>query len=113
MAQQPDAFATFDGFDWDAGNAEKCRKHGCSPEDIEFVLRRPLLVAADPAHSQVEVRYAAVGRSPAGRPMKIIFTIRVRDGRTLARPISARYMHAKEIAAYEQALAELQHRRGG
>jgi uncharacterized DUF497 family protein len=25
----------FDGFDWDAGNREKCRKHGVSTAEIE------------------------------------------------------------------------------
>ena len=34
--------------------------------------------------------------------------LRTRDDRQLIRPISARYMHAKEIAAYEKASPETQ-----
>jgi uncharacterized protein len=33
--------------------------------------------------------------------MFVVFTIRVRDERVLIRPLSARYMHKKEIDGYE------------
>jgi uncharacterized protein len=34
--------------------------------------------------------------------MFVAFTFRERDGATFIRPISARYMHKKEIEAYEK-----------
>ena len=40
----------FDGFDWDAGNFEKCRKHGVSIEEIEAVLRGEPVFSPDEAH---------------------------------------------------------------
>jgi len=30
----------FAGFDWDDGNRRKCRRHGVSTADIEFVLAK-------------------------------------------------------------------------
>jgi hypothetical protein len=32
----------------------------------------------------------------------LVFTVRLKGGRRLIRPISARYMHAKEVASYEK-----------
>jgi uncharacterized protein len=43
-----------------------------------------------------------IGKSEAGRWVFVVFTIRVRAGHRMIRPISARYMHAKEVAAYEK-----------
>ncbi len=43
----------------------------------------------------------AVGRDSRGRAVFIVFTIRVRHGRRLIRPLSARYMHRTEIEGYE------------
>ena len=60
-------------------------------------------VAPDPKHSDDEDRLIAVGRPGTGRPIFVAFTIRTKDKRRLIRPVSARYMHAKEIAAYEKA----------
>jgi len=70
-------------------------------------LRRPLVVRQDKAHSQVERRLPAGGRNRAGRPIFLAFTLRKRDGKTYIRPISARYMHKKEIARYEKENPEL------
>jgi uncharacterized protein len=44
----------------------------------------------------------AVGRTSAGRQLFVAFTLRTKNGRRLIRPVTARYMHAKEIAAYEK-----------
>lgn len=43
----------------------------------------------------------AVGRDSRGRAVFVVFTIRIRDGRRLIRPLSARYMHQAEIEGYE------------
>ena len=89
------------GFDWDAGNRQKCGKHGVSPDEIEDVFQGEILVAPDPMHSGAEVRSIAIGRTRAGRALFIAFTLRLKAGEMLIRPVSARYMHRKEIEAYE------------
>lgn len=94
------------GFDWDDGNRAKYRKHGVSIAEIESVFRGSPRIAPDPKHSSDEDRLIAVGRTGAGRPLFVAFTLRTKDHRRLIRPITARYMHAKEIAAYEAAEQE-------
>ncbi|NJL83091.1 MAG: BrnT family toxin [Chloroflexaceae bacterium] len=77
----------------------KCQKHGVSLQEIEeFFFQTRLYVAPDIKHSQDEERFLAVGRSSAGKPMFVVFTLR----NHLIRPISARYMHQKEAKQYEQ-----------
>jgi uncharacterized DUF497 family protein len=92
----------FAGFDWDTGNRAKCQKHGVSVAEIEALFSGPLLIIPDTAHSQTEVRTGALGKTSAGRMIFLIFTIRRKGDRRLVRPISARYMHAKEIVHYEK-----------
>ena len=90
------------GFDWDKGNLAKCRKHGVTPDDIEAVFKGAVRVGPDHKHSSSEVRYVAVGRGAGVRPMFIVFTLRRRGELMLIRPISARYMHRKEIERYDE-----------
>jgi len=52
-------------------------------------------------HSGAEQRFIAIGKGKAGRSFFIAFTFRDHKGATFIRPISARYMHEKEIRAYE------------
>lgn len=92
-----------DGFDWDRGNRAKCAKHGVSTHEIEALFRAEPLVAPDPGHSDHETRFIAVGRNAEGRPMFVAFTFRAPGDVRLIRPVSARYMHEKEITAYEAA----------
>jgi uncharacterized protein len=91
------------GFEWDKGNAAKCRKHGVSLAEIEEVFARSVTILPDQAHSLTEERLWAVGRTATGRYVFVVFTIRERqdDGRYI-RPISARYMHQKEVESYEK-----------
>ena len=91
------------GFDWDDGNRAKCAKHGVSVAEIEAVFRFPHHMFPDEAHSGAEVRFLAIGSGDGPRPIFVAFTIRESDGESLIRPISARYMHRKEIDHYEQA----------
>ncbi len=49
-----------------------------------------------------EARFLAIGKSPQRRWLFVAFTLRNGDGGTLIRPISARYMHMKEVEHYEQ-----------
>jgi hypothetical protein len=90
-----------DCFDWDNDNLTKCQKHGVSVAEIEALLSATPRVAPDVKHSGVEERLVAVGRTKEGRAIFVVFTIRFRDGGRLVRPLSARYMHRKEIEGYE------------
>jgi uncharacterized DUF497 family protein len=90
------------GFNWDDGNWPKCARHGVSREDIESALSTGPAIHPDVAHSVAEERFLAIGRTGAGRHLLIAFTLRRRDGETLIRPISARYMHSKEVRHYER-----------
>lgn len=92
----------FDGFDWDAGNTAKCQAHGVSIAEIESVFLGELRVAPDAEHSEAEQRFRAVGRTQAGRHLFAVFSVRRRKSDVLVRPIGARFMHRKEIDAYEQ-----------
>jgi uncharacterized DUF497 family protein len=95
--------AFFEGFDWDEGNAEKCRAHGVSIEEIESALvSKALAIMADTKHSKDEGRYIGVGQTVNGRDLCVVLTFRIVAGRKLLRPITARYMHRKEAERYEQ-----------
>ena len=87
------------GFDWDNGNWPKCGKHGVSREEIEQVLLGEPAVMADP--SPDEPRLRAIGKTRAGRYLFLVFMLREIDGQTRLRPISARYMHQREVDYYE------------
>lgn len=90
------------GFDWDSGNREKCQKHGVSVAEVEGLFSRPLLIIPDASHSKSEERLRAIGKTASGRSVFLVFTIRVRAGKRVIRPVSARYMHKEEIRHYEQ-----------
>lgn len=90
------------GFDWDDGNRAKCQKHGVSIAEIETLFACGPRIASDPKHSADEDRLIAVGKTSAGRPLFVAFTMRTTSGRRLIRVVTARYMHAREIAAYEK-----------
>jgi uncharacterized DUF497 family protein len=87
-------------FDWDQGNTAKCQKHGPSIPEIEAFFAGNPLVVEDYRHSIDEKRLIAVGMSRAGGMMFVGFTIRLRDGRQLIRPVTARYMGEKEFLRY-------------
>jgi uncharacterized protein len=82
--------------EWDKGNTLKCQRHGMTLAEVEEVLCNNPRVAPDLRHSVTEVRLLAVGRTIAGRPAFVVFTLRS----DRMRPISARFMHAKEAARY-------------
>ena len=90
------------GFDWDAGNARKSvEKHDVSQFEAEQVFfNEPLLLVEDREHSKDETRYNALGRTDIGRELHVTFTLR--EGGTLIRVISARDMHRKERARYDE-----------
>lgn len=95
-------FSKITGFDWDDGNSRKNDKHSVEIAEIEQVFfNDPLLLLEDEKHSQHESRFHALGKSDEGRMLHITFTLRSKG--TLIRVISARDMHKKERANYEQA----------
>jgi uncharacterized protein len=90
------------GFDWDDGNTRKNDKHGVSMAEAEQVFfNTPLLLLEDEGHSQQEIRVHALCQTDTGRGLHITFT--VRQAGALIRVISARDLHRKERAIYEQA----------
>jgi hypothetical protein len=91
-----------DGFDWDSGNRAKCAKHGVSAAEIEALFRGSVFVRPDAKHSGSEERQWAIGKTDEGGWVFLVFTIRKRAGRHFIRPISARYMHKKEVKHYEE-----------
>jgi len=96
------------GFDWDDGNREKCTGHGVSLAEIESVFQGEVWIFPDLAHSNRETRRLGIGRTTAGRHVFLAFTIRMRGGERWLRPISARYMHAKEIQHFQTQVARRQ-----
>jgi uncharacterized DUF497 family protein len=90
------------GFDWDEGNSRKNEQHGVSTAEAEQVFfNAPLMVLEDDKHSHSEPRFHALGKANDGRLLHITFTLR--RGGQFIRVISARAMHRKERAVYEQA----------
>ena len=90
-----------EGFEWDEGNSRKSvEKHDMSQAEAEQVFFNEPLVVEDVSHSSSETRLHALGRTDAGRPLHISFTLR--GGGKLIRVISARAMHRKERLRYEQ-----------
>jgi len=90
------------GFDWDEGNRAKCQKHGVSVAAIEGLFSRPLLILPDQLHSKSEERLWGIGKTAGGQSVFLVFTIREHSGKRFIRPISARYMHSKEVRNYEE-----------
>ena len=96
------------GFEWDEGNWPKCGRHGVSRAEIESVIAAARFVVDDPSPN--EKRYRTAGRAPTDRHVFVVFTYRERGGSAYVRPISARYMHRKEIESYEEEVARLAER---
>ena len=88
------------GFDWDSGNWPKCGKHGVSRNEIEQVMTGSPTVEPDPFPAEDRMR--AIGKTTADRYVFLVFVLRDINGETRIRPLSARYMHQKEIAHYEK-----------
>lgn len=92
------------GFDWVDGNWPKCGKRGVSRQEIEQVLLGAPAVMPDPHPDEPRMR--AIGQTAAGRHVFLVFMLREVNGLTLLRPISARYMHRKEVDHYEQQIQD-------
>jgi wobble nucleotide-excising tRNase len=71
-------------------------------KNIEFIFENQPMIAPDRSNQNQEDRLNAIGKNQDGRYAFIAFTIRKISDRNLIRPISARYMHKKEIDHYER-----------
>jgi uncharacterized DUF497 family protein len=94
-------FERIEGFGWDGGNRFKSEgKHGVGWAEAEQIFfDDPLLIVADPKHSESESRFHALGKTVVGRLLHVTFTLR--DGGRRIRIISARDMHRKEKQIHE------------
>ena len=93
----------FDRFDWDSGNRDKCQKHGMTMAAIESIFAGPVVILPYKENPSGERRYRAIGTTAEGRRAFVVFTVREHDNAKRLRPISARFMHRKEVHAYEKA----------
>ncbi|MGH9947241.1 MAG: BrnT family toxin [Pyrinomonadaceae bacterium] len=98
---------TVSGFDWDDANIEKCKKHGLSVKLIEELFSRDIFILGDESHSEIETRYIAIGNASNDRHVFVGFTIRKSGTGLLIRPVTARYMHRREIRKYEKTIAKI------
>ncbi len=87
-----------DGFEWDSGNIEKCQKHGVSLDEIEDLFERRILIIDAPHDAVIERRFRVIGTTAEGRALFVVFTLR----NDRVRPLSARYVHKKEVERYEE-----------
>lgn len=69
-------------------------------EEIEQVFTGTPAVQPDPFPDEPRMR--AIGKTAAGRYVFVVFMLRQVKGLPRLRPISARYMHQKEIDHYER-----------
>ncbi|WP_349255873.1 BrnT family toxin [Candidatus Binatus sp.] len=68
-----------------------------SPEVEHVLAHAATLIVLDLKNSRTEPRFLAMGRTEEGRYTFVVFTPRQTRGGVFLRPISARYMHRKEI----------------
>jgi uncharacterized protein len=84
-----------------------------SARDIESIFQGPVSVFPDPEHSGEEERFIGIGKTEKHRNIFVVFKLRRKDDVVLIRPISARFMHKKEIDYYEKETSKNEKRRGG
>ena len=66
------------------------------------MFSRPVVVLPDKENPQGERRFRAIGSTSKGRQAFVVFTLRNYGKSVLVRPISARYMHKREVKNYEK-----------
>jgi len=81
-------------FEWNKHNTEHPRsKHRIEPAECEEVFfNLPLTIKPDVSHSEVEIRYHALGKTNTGRVLLVVFAIRNKK----IRVITARDASKKE-----------------
>jgi len=77
-------------FDWDDGNRDKNLKHGVHDWEIEEALRDSHQIRDSRREVMQEERFMLfAGARTSGKYLRIVYAIRVKDGRDFIRPISA------------------------
>ncbi len=94
----------FGGFDWDSGNLPKCLSHGVSLSEIEAFFKGDVYVVRDTMVAG-ERRLLSFGNG-AGRWIFCVFTWR----ENRIRPVSVRFMHAKEVKRYVEEISRFEKR---
>ncbi|MEA2065074.1 MAG: BrnT family toxin [Patescibacteria group bacterium] len=91
-------FSKIIGFDWDNGNILKnWDKHKVKYKECEEIFfNKPLIIANDKSHSNIENRYHVLGKTSQNRFLFLSFTVR----KNKIRVISARNMNKKESKIY-------------
>ena len=74
---------------------------------IESVFGAPVTILPDKANPSGDQRYRAIGTTSDGRKAFIVFTLRAFGRGMRLRPISARFMHRKEVLVYEKAYPDV------
>ena len=64
---------------------------------LKAYFSRPVVLLPDKENPQGERRFRAIGSTSKGRHAFVVFTLRNHGKGVLLRPISARYMHKKEV----------------
>lgn len=89
---------------------KSARSNGVEITEIEALFQQEVAVFPDVSHSKDEDRHIGIGKTEQGRHVFIAFTLRTVGNDVLIRPISARYMHLKEVKHYEKAIAQPKNR---
>jgi uncharacterized DUF497 family protein len=90
-------------FDWDDGNRDKNLRHGVHDWEIEEALAHSRTILVEEATVRGEVRYIVLGRArTSGKHLRVVYTLRVTEGRMRYRPISAVEMSARERRRYRR-----------
>ena len=79
-------------FEWDGANEDHCRRHGVIPTEVEPAIAHGAIFS-NPEHSQVELRFRAMGQIASGRWVYASFTIRGER----VRPVAAHFLREKEV----------------
>lgn len=85
-------------FGWSRGNDTECGARVPIAE-IELALESNPIIISDRVHSESEKRLIAIGTAK-DRAVFVVFTLRDVEREQCIRPISARYMHKKEVESH-------------
>jgi uncharacterized DUF497 family protein len=90
-------------FDWDEGNRGKNLRHDVQDWEIEEAFSDRRRISQGVQVVDGERRYVLLARAAtSGKYLRIIYTIRERDGVMLVRPISAYLMPANSRRRYDE-----------
>jgi len=88
-------------FDWDAENRGKNLRHGVHDREIEEALKDPRRRLKARITVRGERRLILLARAESsGKYLRIVYTVRIREGQRLIRPISAIVMPSKDRRTY-------------